>query len=797
MALTSKSKNYTLYAWQDNNIRLKVTQGEGGIKLAQFTLVDDNGAIDLTTATQVLFNGEKRNGSGCSIECEITNSTQGVITVPVETGMTDIAGDLKGVIEVITPNGNIKFDGITLYVASSPDAIIEVSNAFSALVKALNKIALLTPEGTIPLDDELTDDGVNAVQGKVIKKALDKKANKTDTDIALSGKISNTKGSVKTGNIADGGVTLGKLAEEVKVLLGNGGDGNGMSAETLANLLKNYAKAEDLNNKENTENKVTEFASNFEDADNKKYPTITALIKYLKDYYYDLSDIDDMVESMHIDDEGNLRITLPSWNGEAGETLIIGKVQGADKNEIIVEVNETISERLADLTQLEPNFVNSIDECSDTSKVYVLPDGYIYAYMKSTGVLYTNLVDPSSEDWKLGYRINGSGVLVTTNANVLTTPYIPVKQGDILRVKGLNLFSEYISGYACTAIAYDENKAEIARIQPSINYADNSDYGVKEVFTYADGVYSYPILKLGNGTQQTNSENIAYIRIISVLSGTEDDVIITVNEEIKDSNTYSWKNTGHAFVPADYEDRIISLEQKAGENTSVKKWSGKKWACVGDSITEANAYTTKHYFDFIAEETGIATVNMGVGGSGYRKYSSNLAGNKAFYQRILNVPTDTDVVTIFGSGNDLRLSSTDTSYTVNMGEVTDTGTDTICGCINKTFDNLFSICPTVQVGVITSIPWMDYVPSDVSGENLMNEYNEKLIEICKRRSIPYLDLYHCSNLRPWDKNFKALAYTKDDVVNLNTGETRGVHPDETGHKIIAPRIRAFLESLVI
>jgi hypothetical protein len=130
---------------------------------------------------------------------------------------------------------------------------------------------------------------------------------------------------------------------------------------------------------------------------------------------------------------------------------------------------------LADLTQIQPCFANLVDECSDTSKVYVLPDGYIYAYMKSTGVLYTDLVDPSSEDWKLGYRINGSGVLVTTNANVLTTPYIPVKQGDILRVKGLNLFSEYISGYACTAIAYDENKAEIARIQPSINYADNSD----------------------------------------------------------------------------------------------------------------------------------------------------------------------------------------------------------------------------------------------------------------------------------------------------------------------------------
>lgn len=44
-------------------------------------------------------------------------------------------------------------------------------------------------------------------------------------------------------------------------------------------------------------------------------------------------------------------------------------------------VGKRIKEMLAKMTQLMPEFANSIDECTDTSKLYVLPDGYIYAYV--------------------------------------------------------------------------------------------------------------------------------------------------------------------------------------------------------------------------------------------------------------------------------------------------------------------------------------------------------------------------------------------------------------------------------
>lgn len=211
--------------------------------------------------------------------------------------------------------------------------------------------------------------------------------------------------------------------------------------------------------------------------------------------------------------------------------------------------------------------------------------------------------------------------------------------------------------------------------------------------------------------------------------------------------------------------------------TSGKEWADLTWVCVGDSLTEKNIRTTKHYHDYISEDTGISIINMGVGGTGYKRGEEN---SNAFYQRIANVPYNADVVTIFGSGNDLSLYD-------RVGTVTDTSTDTICGCINRTIDILYSINPVMQIGIITPTPWINY-PTTTAGNN-MEKYAEILVEICRRRSIPCLDLYHCSGLRPWDETFRDYAYSKDDG--------NGVHPDETGHKIIAPRIKNFIRNLLI
>lgn len=263
---------------------------------------------------------------------------------------------------------------------------------------------------------------------------------------------------------------------------------------------------------------------------------------------------------------------------------------------------------------------------------------------------------------------------------------------------------------------------------------------------------------------------------------------------------------------ADYGLKIYSVT-----NPNVKLWSGKKWAVVGDSLTEHNSRALKNYHDFIAEETGITVLNYGSSGTGYAKDKNT---NSAFFQRINSIPTDVDVITIFGSGNDLGF--------LPLGEITDSDTTTLCGCINATIDAVLARFPMTPFGIITPTPWFDvWIPG--AAPNVMSNYSDALAEICKRNGIPCLNLFYCSNLHPEIPAIRAIEYKRDGTYVASTqgtanaiqvtsdllgyvqnngvpdaqvgdwvlGTLNGVHPDEDGHKLFAPRIEAFLKTLLL
>ncbi len=201
---------------------------------------------------------------------------------------------------------------------------------------------------------------------------------------------------------------------------------------------------------------------------------------------------------------------------------------------------------------------------------------------------------------------------------------------------------------------------------------------------------------------------------------------------------------------------------------------GKKWACVGDSLTEHNIRALKNYHDYVSAETGISIINLGVSGTGYMKAYN---GAKPFYQRITEVPTDADVVTIFGGGNDINCV---------LGNIDDNSEDTICGCINLTIKRLLEHFPTCKLGIVTPTPWWTYTPN--IDNNKMMLMCDAIIAIAKKNSIPVLDLYRESNLHPDKEVCRNLTYSRDDGA--------GVHPDETGHRIIANRFKIFIESIL-
>ena len=207
--------------------------------------------------------------------------------------------------------------------------------------------------------------------------------------------------------------------------------------------------------------------------------------------------------------------------------------------------------------QQVPLYASKIEECTDTSKLYVLPDGFIYAYMtvteESSGATYTNVLPTAigtdgkpfggGKGYMTGYRFNSSLTLKESSGNCCTG-LIKCKANDVIRVKNIKL-SQSLNGYVHfwtssftnATVAYYEGTA-----------SDGTVIG-------SDGIMQFTI---------KNSSAIAYF---SISTGTIDDTtIITINQEIKEGTTTTtttkWVNTGHAFVPNENYDEIVAELQR-------------------------------------------------------------------------------------------------------------------------------------------------------------------------------------------------------------------------------------------
>lgn len=215
---------------------------------------------------------------------------------------------------------------------------------------------------------------------------------------------------------------------------------------------------------------------------------------------------------------------------------------------------------------------------------------------------------------------------------------------------------------------------------------------------------------------------------------------------------------------------------------------GVKWCAYGNSLTDSATLAgqttgTKNYVDYVSESLGLNVVNCGSGGTGFLK--NNNKGT--FVDRVSSIPLDTEILTVFGSFNDYEYISE------HLGTIGDTGTDTIYGAIYNFIHDVYTRCPNAIIGIITPTKW-GYLSDwkDVSAGGLCDSYVEALLKTADKWSIPVLDLYHDSGLRPWDSNFAQLYYKDDD----GNGTANTVHPLDAAHKrFIAPKVEAFIKQI--
>ena len=173
------------------------------------------------------------------------------------------------------------------------------------------------------------------------------------------------------------------------------------------------------------------------------------------------------------------------------------------------------------------------------------------------------------------------------------------------------------------------------------------------------------------------------------------------------------KNTRYFFSLTAVNDARTPMTSAAvtGSFTTIeedrKDWSSKKWAVIGDSISDpvhpsAKDPVTK-YYHFVARDTGIRVVYTNAFGStGYEHQNGN--GIKGFYIRLKDeskwrIPADVDVVTIFGSVNDCDKYN-------HIGSASDRfedGKSSYSAYVNGTVDLVRKYAPDARIILVSGI----------------------------------------------------------------------------------------------
>lgn len=186
-------------------------------------------------------------------------------------------------------------------------------------------------------------------------------------------------------------------------------------------------------------------------------------------------------------------------------------------------------------------------------------------------------------------------------------------------------------------------------------------------------------------------------------------------------------------------------------------WSRFKLYVMGDSLTDpaGSVHTSKFYYEYIAEKTGIQVVVDGLGGTGYH---AGVSTSRRFADRVSNIPEDVSVVILFGSGNDVKNATFD-EYKAGMA-----------AAMGYFFNNR----PGLPVIIVPPSPWATYGKRSEEWKT----YCDTLELLALNYSLHYVR--EMWTAPPFDPNSAA------DRAAFFTKCPDGIHPDENGHRLLAP-----------
>lgn len=241
---------------------------------------------------------------------------------------------------------------------------------------------------------------------------------------------------------------------------------------------------------------------------------------------------------------------------------------------------------------------------------------------------------------------------------------------------------------------------------------------------------------------------------------------------------YSSYDANKAFIKVynandKYVDVNDDLLNSICNNINAPYIKGKKWACLGDSITYgyslANANESR-YTTLVAKECGIVPYNYGFSGSRITAAGDETTTTytRSMVIRYESMIDDADIITVFGGINDANNN-------LPLGEFGSTDIYTFYGALDTLINGLQTKYAGKPIGFITPLNY---------GQNAQHEkYVNAMLDICGKYAVPVLDMYH-----------EGLISTRTDALST-LYFTDGLHPNELGHRVMARKIANFLNRL--
>lgn len=291
-------------------------------------------------------------------------------------------------------------------------------------------------------------------------------------------------------------------------------------------------------------------------------------------------------------------------------------------------------------------------------------------------------------------------------------------------------------------------------IKPNTEYSFTYDTWLIQHAYWID-TYGKPIKKVDIST--TKSRDVSPDNAYGVRCSTPG----MTKEKYKNSKIMI--NEGNTLLPyREYEGKL----QVRGSLLPSRNWSDYHYYAIGDSRTYGDGVTSrdKAYPKVIEKNTGIITVNGGVSGSAFCKRST--VSTKTMFEQALEVPANTDIVTIFGGTNDRIVGVTAPAFNpTNERGTSDYFVDdsirydvtTFRGAVRQTIKNIKTRCPKAIIIMIVEDSQLSpdkdhtgtpYQYGSTSGMSLSYDggpsVKDMIIEIAREYRLPILNLSECA-----------------------------------------------------